>query len=255
MRLSRSILAAGVAVALLASGAAASAAPVADEPDSIAPVSGEIVDTSGAPIGDLLAIELGPETLWMVSVSDLAPGLHGMQLHEVGDCGDGIAGVGGQVDGADLATLSVGPDGVAEATFSTSSDDLGGLDDLDGVSLVVHAQPDNRANIPARYQSTQSSSTGPDAITNDTGDVGAGVGGAPLEVESGFSRVEADRARTDFQRDAKAARDGRRAARDSTPRAVAPTSSKPTWSTPQGPGEVASASSPDLHRPASWSWS
>ena len=90
----------------------------------------------------------------MLSLSDLAPGLHGVQLHEVGDCGHGIAGVGGQIDGADLATLSVGSDGVRRGHVLHVVGHLAGLDDLDGVSLVVHALPDNRANIPARYQSS-----------------------------------------------------------------------------------------------------
>ena len=164
MRLSRSILATVAAVALLATGAsAASAAPVADEPDSIAVASGEIVDTTGTTVGDLLAIELGPETLWMLSVSDLAPGLHGMQLHEVGDCGDGIAGVGGQIDRADLATLSVGYDGRrGEQAFSTSSDDLAGLADTGRVSLVVHARPTTgRTSRPATRAPEQSTGSEP----------------------------------------------------------------------------------------------
>ena len=50
--------------------------------------------------------------------------------------------------------------------------DLSGADlrDADGSAVMVHAGPDNFANIPARY-----AAAGPDQMTLDTGDSGARV--------------------------------------------------------------------------------
>ena len=255
MRLSRSILAAVGAVAVLATGAtAASAAPVADDHGLDRP--GQRRDRRHRPArrsGTCWPSSWGPRRCGCCRCPISPPASTGCSCTRWVTAATGSPASAGRSTGLTSRRCPSGPMAFAEATFSTSSDDLAGLDDLDGVSLVVHALPDNRANIPARYQSSQSSSTGADAITNDTGDVGAGIVCAPLDVETGFSEVEADRARTGFEREAKAARDSRAAARGGRRGPPPPTSSKPTWSTPPAPGAVASASSPDRHRPACWS--
>ncbi|MGH9165520.1 MAG: superoxide dismutase family protein, partial [Acidimicrobiales bacterium] len=63
-------------------------------------------------------------------------------------------------------------DGQAQATFRTDNFTLAQLLDRDGSAVVVHAGPDNQANIPARYLQTPGDAAGPDAATLSTGDSG-----------------------------------------------------------------------------------
>jgi len=61
----------------------------------------------------------------------------------------------------------VNADGTGEARFKTDRYDVANLFDADGSAIIIHASPDNFANIPARY-----APTGPDATTLGTGDAG-----------------------------------------------------------------------------------
>jgi Cu-Zn family superoxide dismutase len=45
----------------------------------------------------------------------------------------------------------------------------------DGSAVIVHALPDNYANIPTRYRSAQTGAPGPDADTLKAGDSGGRV--------------------------------------------------------------------------------
>lgn len=78
----------------------------------------------------------------------------------------------------DMPVLLVSGDGVAWAEFQTDAFAIDDLLDADGSAVIVHAAPDNYANIPARY-----SAPGPDPATLATGDAGAriacGVVGRP----------------------------------------------------------------------------
>ena len=66
-------------------------------------------------------------------------------------------------------------DGTAQLQFATGNFTVAELFDADGTAVIVHALPDNFANIPARYQSTTEGTFGPDSATLATGDAGGRV--------------------------------------------------------------------------------
>jgi Cu-Zn family superoxide dismutase len=215
-------LVAVVAAGTLAAGlVGAHPAAAADPPSSLSLATGEVVDASGDSVGAVFAFDDGTSTVWLIVATGLEPGLHGVQLHAVGDCDGGFAGVGPRVAGAPLATLGVDDHGIAQATFMTESSGLADLDDADDFSLVVHDRPDNRANVPARYQSTDSSDVGPDAQTLDTGDVGGGAACAEMVVESDIGRARVTQRRDTWARSAARRFTSHRAARGIGPRAAA----------------------------------
>jgi Cu-Zn family superoxide dismutase len=61
--------------------------------------------------------------------------------------------------------LLVKSDGTGEASFETDRFALTDLFDEDGSAIIVHALPDNYANIPERYGEV-------DQVTLETGDSG-----------------------------------------------------------------------------------
>lgn len=115
-----------------------------------------------------------------VEVYGLTPGFHGFHVHTVGSCvGPDFVSAAGHLDMAghshpghsgDMVPLLVKLDGSGEASFMTTSFNVADLFDADGSAVIVHAGPDNFANIPARY-----APAGPDATTLGTGDAGGRV--------------------------------------------------------------------------------
>jgi superoxide dismutase, Cu-Zn family len=114
----------------------------------------------------------------------LSPGFHGFHVHATGACVAPFTSAGGHYDtpgaghghgahAGDMPPLLVNDDGTAEVRFDTDRFALGDLYDADGSALIVHAGPDNLANIPSRY--SHATGTGPDATTLATGDAGARV--------------------------------------------------------------------------------
>lgn len=113
-----------------------------------------------------------------VEVHGFTPGFHGFHIHTIGSCvGPDFTSAGGHFNMAghnhpmhsgDMVSLLVNPDGTGEVSFTTSSFNVADLFDADGSAVIVHAGPDNFANIPARY-----APAGPDATTLATGDSGA----------------------------------------------------------------------------------
>ena len=126
----------------------------------------------------------------------LAPGFHGLHIHDVGKCetnsvapnggapGDFLSagghfqggGQGGHPNHAgDLASLQVRGDGTALLVTTTNALDKADLTEGDGTAIIIHANADNFANIPAdRYQ--QSNGTPPpDETTLASGDGGKRV--------------------------------------------------------------------------------
>ena len=99
---------------------------------------------------------------------------HGFHVHDVGDCASFLftsalghfnpSAAGHPGHAADMPVLLVNANGTAEAQFVS---DRYRLVDVIGRALIVHAGPDNYANIPTRY-----SAGGPDATTMATGDAG-----------------------------------------------------------------------------------
>lgn len=111
------------------------------------------------------------------AVRGLKPGYHGFHVHAVGACEGptfksamGHLKHGAQVHGGhdgDLPSLLVKRNGTATLQVTTDRFTLGDLRDRDGSAVMVHAGPDNFANIPPRY-----APNGPDQETLDTGDSG-----------------------------------------------------------------------------------
>ncbi|MBB2911415.1 Cu-Zn family superoxide dismutase [Streptosporangium becharense] len=130
-----------------------------------------------------------------VRVKGLRPGYHGFHIHAKGVCDpasvDPVTGspffsagphftlrsaVHGDHSG-DLPNLLVAADGTGEAVVVTDRFRVGQLFDRDGSSVVIHALPDNHANIPDRYthQPDSTGTRGPDAETRKAGDSGGRV--------------------------------------------------------------------------------
>lgn len=120
-----------------------------------------------------------------VSVRKLSPGFHGFHVHAVGKCeapsfmtaGPHLnPGSASHADHAgDMPPLLVTSGGKAEARFTTDRFSVAQLRDADGSAVMVHALPDNAANIPTdRYDPD------PDAMTLATGDSGARIACGPV---------------------------------------------------------------------------
>jgi len=139
--------------------------------------------------GDVVGVakfsEEDGSTFVKVSVNSLPAGFHGFHVHAVGQCAAPFLTAGGHFDGAggrthgqhagDLPVLLVNADGTGEARFKTDAFDVAELFDADGSALIVHANPDNYANIPSRYAAT------PDALTLATGDAGGRIACGVIE--------------------------------------------------------------------------
>lgn len=76
----------------------------------------------------------------------------------------------------DLPSLHVGSDGRAILEFTTDRFTIDDLRDSDGSAFMVHAGPDNFANIPDRY-----ADGGPDEETRGSGDAGDRIACAVVE--------------------------------------------------------------------------
>lgn len=113
----------------------------------------------------------------------MAVGFHGFHIHENGECVGSsttpFASAGGHLRVAgdshpghagDMPVLLVGTDGTAQASFTTDRLKLADILDSNGGAIIVHAAPDNYANIPTRYVPG-----GPDATMLATGDSGGRV--------------------------------------------------------------------------------
>ena len=110
-------------------------------------------------------------------VRRMPPGFHGFHIHAVGRCEapSFMSAMGhlkqeGQEHrdhAGDLSSLLVKRNGTAALALTSDRFRLRDLRDADGSAVVVHADADNFANVPARY-----APSGPDRQTLDTGDSG-----------------------------------------------------------------------------------
>lgn len=141
-----------------------------------------LVDATGATVGKVRFERRGRSRALRVSVvvRTLSPGFHGFHVHAVGRCegpsfmtaGPHLNSVGAEHPGhaGDMPPLLVTRGGKAEARFVTDRFSIADLRDADGSAVMVHALPDNHANIPVdRYEPD------PDATTLATGDSGARI--------------------------------------------------------------------------------
>lgn len=144
-----------------------------------------IHNAAGERIGSATLASFEGKTTVVVSVRGTSRGFHGFHVHERGVCEAPFTTAGGHFNPAgsvhgdhagDMPPLLVSSDGRATATFVTDRYQVEDLLDVDGSAIIVHAGPDNLANIPTRYQSSDSTAPGPDAATLATGDAGARFG-------------------------------------------------------------------------------
>jgi len=167
--------------ATLVVGAAAFAAvaqdttptPVLDRENS----SAAIMNASGEQIGWANFETRGEKVLVTVSLKGLTPGFHGLHLHGMANCDDSgggpFTGAGGHITpeskhpnhAGDFPSVLANDDGEAYLSFLTDRFIVAQLMDFDGTAIMVHAGPDNYANIPERYGT-------PDEDTLKTGDSG-----------------------------------------------------------------------------------
>jgi superoxide dismutase, Cu-Zn family len=143
-----------------------------------------LADANGADIGIVRMTTQGGEVVVRAMVEGLTPGFHGFHVHSVGECVPPFTSAGGHYNptgvghgehAGDMPSLLVLGDGTAELQFATDRFTIAELYDADGTAIIVHALPDNFANIPTRYQSTTEGVFGPDSATLATGDAGGRV--------------------------------------------------------------------------------
>jgi len=154
-----------------------------DEPEPARLGQAHLVDPAGESLGTVDLAEQNGRVGLAVKAHGLTAGFHGFHIHGSGQC-DGssapsFASAGGHLSPAggshpghagDMPVLLVGDDGTAQASFTTDRVTFADLFDADGSAIIVHAGPDNYANIPTRY-----APDGPDADTLGTGDSGGRV--------------------------------------------------------------------------------
>jgi Cu-Zn family superoxide dismutase len=134
-------------------------------------------DADGDRIGRVVFDRWGGRVRVAVGARALPPGFHGFHVHAVGRCeGPSFASAGphwtlrGQAHPehtGDLPVLFVRSGGHARLETRTDRFRLRQLFDADGSAVIVHANPDNFANVPERYRPG-----GPDAETLAAGDSG-----------------------------------------------------------------------------------
>ncbi|GIH89425.1 superoxide dismutase family protein [Planobispora siamensis] len=149
-----------------------------------------IRDTKGKAVGRLTIERAGyGKARVTVTVKGLDPGFHGFHIHATGTCdpkavdpatgkvtpffsagGHFNLGKGAHGDhSGDLPPLLAAKDGTATASVITDRFRVRHLSDDDGSAVIIHALPDNLANIPERYDPD------PDEMTLKTGDAGGRV--------------------------------------------------------------------------------
>jgi superoxide dismutase, Cu-Zn family len=188
-------LVAGTALTAAAITALAQTGGSADSANTSVPTAQATVrDATGAVLGTVTLRQVRSNVVQVaVSLTKLTAGFHGFHIHTIGVCNPADvdangnpapfttagghfnpAGVNHGQHAGDLPSLLVtqtGTDAVVEVTdrFTVNS-----LFDADGSAVIVHALPDNLANIPPRYSTA--AGPGPDAATLATGDSGGRTG-------------------------------------------------------------------------------
>jgi Cu-Zn family superoxide dismutase len=140
--------------------------------------SARLVNSDGDRVGRVWFHERRDSVSVFAHVNDLPPGFHGFHIHTIGDCtAPDFTSAGGHLNPAgashpshvgDLPVMLVNADGSGTLATVTDRFSVRDLRDADGSAVIVHALPDNYANIPTRYQPPP-----PDQTTLDTGDAGA----------------------------------------------------------------------------------
>jgi Cu-Zn family superoxide dismutase len=140
----------------------------------------KLVNADGAAVGTVQLSQWDDKVLVVGKVRGIPAGFHGFHVHAVGKCeGPAFTTAGGHLADqgqnhpmhkGDLPSLLVDEEGNAILITTTDRFSLEDLRDADGSAIIVHAGPDNYANIPPRYQPQP-----PDAMTLSTGDSGGRI--------------------------------------------------------------------------------
>jgi Cu-Zn family superoxide dismutase len=149
----------------------------------------QVRDVNGNSLGTISLFQDRGKLSVAGRLTGLTAGFHGFHVHSVGICDPRAtdptgavvpfasagphlnpAAVGHGNHAGDLPLLYVAPDGTTITTTSTDQLNPALLFDADRSAIIVHAAPDNYANIPTRY--TSAGVPGPDAATLGTGDAG-----------------------------------------------------------------------------------
>ena len=145
----------------------------------------------GSPVGTATFSQADGGTTVSLKVERMTQGFYGFHIHATGQCepdstaaakpekkGDFLS-AGGHLGSdttqhpnhaGDLPSLLVNDDGTGELSFTTDRFTPADLNDADGSAAMLHAGPDNFANIPQRYA--------PDGADKET--LGAGDAGTRL---------------------------------------------------------------------------
>lgn len=180
--MNKRVLAAGIVVAAVAVTLGIALANN-DAPTPLPIGEARLVDPAGGSLGTLQLAELEGRLNVTGNVRGLAAGFHGFHFHENGQCVGSstppFASAGEHLRAADethpghagdMPVLLVGEDGTVQVLVTTDRVTRADVLDSDGSAIIVHAGPDNYANIPTRY-----APEGPDAATLATGDSGGRV--------------------------------------------------------------------------------
>lgn len=159
----------GVAVSLALTGCVSTGAEPAPPPPSVEFAEAMLRDASGAPRGETTITQLDQGIAVMLRVENTPPGVKAVHIHTTGRCDPpDFASAGGHWNPfgrehgrdnpegqhlGDMPNIIVGQDGrgLLEVTI-TGGRIAGGnaeLLDIDGASVVVHAQPDDYRADPA----------------------------------------------------------------------------------------------------------
>lgn len=168
---------------------AVAAARLHDQPGIVGAV---IRNAEGKDVGSLHVEDQGHHQTKITVVSHgLPPGYHGLHIHQKGVCdpksldpatNSPFYSAGPHFDldqhshpqhSGDLPDLLVAGDGTGHAAVVTDRFGVRQLLDHDGSAIVIHALPDNLANIPKRYAAA--GKPGPDAESLRAGDSGARI--------------------------------------------------------------------------------
>ena len=158
-----------------------------------------VTDADGAAVGSVTWTQDADAVTVQIAVLGLPPGFHGFHVHATGECIAPFTSAGPHLNpagtshpdhAADQPVLLVNADGTGSATFVT---DRYAVADIIGAAVIVHANPDNYANIPDRYLAPGPSASpaasappimvaGPDAATLATGDAGPRIACGVIET-------------------------------------------------------------------------
>lgn len=141
-------------------------------------LTADLKNQEGQAVGTVTFTDEGGYLNVDVEVSNVSPGFHGFHIHEGTACEGDFTSAGGHLNvpgndtghaSGDLTSVQVREDGAAELVTTT---DAVTLDEIEGKPVIIHAGPDNFANIPADRYTNREGGQGADQTTKSTGDAG-----------------------------------------------------------------------------------